>query len=434
MNESYYDYFNEIYPHVFIDETINYDYITLKQDNLDDLLEINKFNSGLELPIPLYSYEELESLRNIDKENSIITLTSLIPDNDNILYKDAIEQLFQNIKSEKISYIDISSSIKIVKNKRELIFSFEKVIYKLQYLSNMKFLIQETLKEDTIKLFPIYFHEVFKLEEEQKKMEEIKPGHFEHQHILSITKEVNDKLLGHQQFKKDFQFNLTKFSILNKLNERRILSIFICGKSGIGKTEFAKILSKAMYPNESLIKIDFGNYSTEGVLNSLIGSPLGYVGSEEGGELINKIKTSRSKVILIDEFEKATPSVYNFFYELLEDGKFTDRRGVEHDLDGYIIVFTSNINKNQYANFIPDSLKSRFDMVYEFDEIKLMEKRDFINQTARRLISLLKEEYDFDLHIEDIYEELIKLSDGVNIRNIKREVENVVLKHYLNFK
>lgn len=177
---------------------------------------------------------------------------------------------------------------------------------------------------------------------------------------------------------------------LNELGERKILSIFICGKSGIGKTEFAKILSKNMYPNESLIKINFGNYSTEGVLNSLIGSPLGHVGSEEGGELINKINTSRSKVILIDEFEKANPSVYNFFYELLEDGKFTDRHGIEHDLDGYIIVFTSNINKGQYANFIPDSLKSRFDMVYEFGEIKESEKRLFIDRTAESLISRLK--------------------------------------------
>lgn len=131
--------------------------------------------------------------------------------------------------------------------------------------------------------------------------------------------------------------------------------------SGIGKTEFAKIVSEKMFPQEELIKINFGIYSIEGVLNSLIGSPLGYVGSEEGGELINKIKKSKSKVILIDEFEKATSSVYNFFYELLEDGIFTDRHGEKHDLNGYIIVFTSNMSQKMYQSHIPDSLKSRFD-------------------------------------------------------------------------
>ena len=78
--------------------------------------------------------------------------------------------------------------------------------------------------------------------------------------------------------------------------------------------------------------------------------------------LINKIKNSNSKIILIDEFEKATPSVYNFFYELLEDGMFTDRHGVAHNLDGYIIIFTSNMTEKQYQKHIPDSLKSRFDM------------------------------------------------------------------------
>lgn len=100
--------------------------------------------------------------------------------------------------------------------------------------------------------------------------------------------------------------------MLQKLSVRKIFSVFLIGESGIGKTEFAKVLSKELYPNEELIKINFGNYSTEGVLNSLIGSPLGYIGSDEGEELITKLQNSRSKIILIDEFKKATHSVFNF--------------------------------------------------------------------------------------------------------------------------
>ena len=88
--------------------------------------------------------------------------------------------------------------------------------------------------------------------------------------------------------------------------------MFLIGESGIGKTEFANILSKSLYPDEELIKIIFENYSTEGVLNSLIGSPLGYVGIDDGGELIRKINSSKSKIILIDKFEKVTPAVFNF--------------------------------------------------------------------------------------------------------------------------
>ena len=78
---------------------------------------------------------------------------------------------------------------------------------------------------------------------------------------------------------------------------------------------------------------------------------MGYVGSEEGGELINKIQIFKSKVILIDEFEKATASVYNFFYELLEDGIFTDRHGTKHDLNGYILLRRLNVDVFTCLNF-----------------------------------------------------------------------------------
>lgn len=106
--------------------------------------------------------------------------------------------------------------------------------------------------------------------------------------ICRIADGINSALKGHDDFKIDFKRNLLKYSFLNNMGDRKIFSIIICGESGIGKTEFAKIVSEKMFPQEELIKINFGNYSTEGVLNSLIGSPLGYVGSEEGGELINK--------------------------------------------------------------------------------------------------------------------------------------------------
>lgn len=116
---------------------------------------------------------------------------------------------------------------------------------------------------------------------------------------------------------------------------------------------------------------------------------MGYVGSEEGGELINKIQIFKSKVILIDEFEKATASVYNFFYELLEDGIFTDRHGTKHDLNGYIIVFTSNMSQEIYQKHISDSLKSRFDMVYYFVDVPKQKKRLFIRDSAFKLIEKL---------------------------------------------
>lgn len=89
--------------------------------------------------------------------------------------------------------------------------------------------------------------------------------------------------------------------------------------SGVGKTETARILSDLLAPGQPLPKINFGNYSSNDSLNSLIGSPRGYIVSEDG-ELTLKIEASESGVILIDEFEEANPAVWNLFLDLLESG------------------------------------------------------------------------------------------------------------------
>ena len=167
-------------------------------------------------------------------------------------------------------------------------------------------------------------------------------------------------------------------------------------------------------------------------MNSLIGSPLGYIGSEEGGELINKIKNSKSKVILIDEFEKATPNVFNFFYELLEDGKFTDRHGREHDLDGYIIVFTSNVLKGEFSKLIPNSLVSRFDLVYRFVELSVQDRKEFIKEFAEELIAKMAEEKTVNLEINNIQDKLNELEAYNNFRTIRRKVEDIIVDEYLS--
>ncbi len=190
------------------------------------------------------------------------------------------------------------------------------------------------------------------------------------------------------------------------------------------------MLSDIMYPEQDLIKINFGNYSTEGVLNSLIGSPPGYIGSTEGGELINKMKISKSKIVLIDEFEKATPSVFHFFYELLEDGQFTDRHGVEHNLDGYIIIFTSNMTRKKYIENVPNPLKSRFDMVYCFVELPRDEKERFIIDMATDLIDKIFKSTGVKVDINCVRSEINTLIKNDNLRSIKRKIEDIVIAQY----
>lgn len=190
-----------------------------------------------------------------------------------------------------------------------------------------------------------------------------------------------------------------------------------------GKTEVARLLHSILYSESKEIKLNFGNYTGQGSLWSLIGSPKGYKGSEEGGELTNKIKKSTSKVILIDEFEKADESIYTFFYEMLEDGKYTDLDENEVDLDGYIIVFTANLTSKTYRDKIPEPLMSRFDMTYEFSNLKFEEKVDFVKYIVDGLVedySKFHNKKDVDKLCEELM--LTPVNELNDLREIKRRI------------
>lgn len=225
--------------------------------------------------------------------------------------------------------------------------------------------------------------------------------------------------IGHNEFKKDFLNKLKVFPILYKLGEMKLFSILLCGKPGVGKTELARIIHKTMYKDSKIIKINLGNYKTQGALNSLIGSPLGFIGSERGGELSNKIRNSDYKVILIDEFEKADTDIFNFFYELLEDGKFTDLTGNEFDLNGYIIIFTTNLSKENYKEILPPPLLSRFTLKSFFESPNYSEKQAFIEKRINNLLYLYKKE---------------KLQPEITYKKIKNNMDNEKIKKISDYR
>lgn len=118
-----------------------------------------------------------------------------------------------------------------------------------------------------------------------------------------LTTNIQENLIGNLKFKSRLQEELRKYRVFNKLGYQPIFFALLCGSSGIGKTEVARILHKILSPGDSFIKINFGNYNDQNALSSLIGSPRGYIGSSKG-ELSEKLNNSKSRVILIDEFEK----------------------------------------------------------------------------------------------------------------------------------
>ena len=238
----------------------------------------------------------------------------------------------------------------------------------------------------------------------------------------NILDYLNQNLFGNELFKKRLKEELTKYRLFNRIGQQPIFSVLICGASGIGKTEVARLLHQKLAPEEPMIKINFGNYSAQDALNSLIGSPRGYIGSNKG-ELPDKLMRSRSKVILIDEFEKASKPVYNFFLQLLEEGKFTDSLGREYDLDKYIIVFTSNMPKEKIGEFLAPELRSRFKYKCAFWPLSTKEKEQYVAFKSERYLEKIRcecPEIDSDLKASDIVR--IDVSRYSNMRDINGEI------------
>ena len=121
------------------------------------------------------------------------------------------------------------------------------------------------------------------------------------------------------------------------------------GPTGVGKTELAKSLAKFLFDDErKIVRLDMSEYMEKSSINRLIGSPPGYVGSEEGGQLTEAVRANPYSVVLLDEVEKAHPDVFNLFLQLFDEGRLTDSSGRTVNFTNSIILMTSNIGSSLY--------------------------------------------------------------------------------------
>lgn len=377
------------------------------------------------LSLKVYTYKDTASLKKYISENIDETKKFL-----------CLNELTDNM-SDDIQYeVDISSLID-VNNKLDNKFDYEteRIIIHYNNKYNIKFIVKESLSDIVLERLPFIFWEKQKLfdytnniENLRSENEIIKIKDFDDCELEELLEQFNEKLVGHDNFKKELSKYLKEFKIFNKIGEHKILSIFLFGTSGIGKTQVARILHKLIAPSEKMIKLNFGNYSSEGALNSLIGSPRGYIGSEDG-ELNTKIKTSLSSVILIDEFEKCSKSVSNFFLELLEEGKYTDMLGEEHDLDGYIMIFTSNIPEEKISENISPEFLNRLNYVCKFNFLNEDDKTKYLKSRVNELVEKFNSNNDINID-DNLKRELfnINVSEYTSIR----EIENDLKKKFIN--
>lgn len=147
---------------------------------------------------------------------------------------------------------------------------------------------------------------------------------------------------------------------------RPIASFLFLGPTGVGKTELAKALAEYVFGSEeAIIRLDMSEYMEKHSVSKLIGSPPGYVGFEEGGQLTEKIRRSPYSVILLDELEKAHPDVSNILLQLLDDGRLTDAKGRTVDFKNTIVIATSNVGSHKIIEYLRKSIRKKG----EWDEL-----------------------------------------------------------------
>jgi ATP-dependent Clp protease ATP-binding subunit ClpC len=180
-------------------------------------------------------------------------------------------------------------------------------------------------------------------------------------------------------------------------------SFIFLGPTGVGKTELSKALAKAMFGDEdAMIRLDMSEYMEKHTVSRLVGSPPGYVGYDEGGQLTEKIRRKPYSVVLFDEIEKAHPDVFNILLQILEDGILTDAQGRRVDFRNSIIIMTSNVGardmfERKQLGFTQDSDKEKNHQQIKsnvMSELKKMFRPEFLNRVDDIIVfhSLGKEE------------------------------------------
>lgn len=205
------------------------------------------------------------------------------------------------------------------------------------------------------------------------------------------------------------------------------------GESGVGKTEVARTIHECLDGKMKLAKVNFGNYSSEFSLSSLIGSARGYIGSDDG-EIFIRVRNADVGVILIDEFEKSNATLFNYFLDVLESGKIISSLAEEIDLDGFIIVFTSNINKEDFLNRISPELRSRFDYKGLFTLLYNQDKRKFVEFRVKNIIRKFNLEFEDKLD-ESVYKyilSLINVSKYNNMRDLNKKIKRVFVEYVVS--
>ena len=211
----------------------------------------------------------------------------------------------------------------------------------------------------------------------------------ESERLLNMETVLHERVIGQSEAVTAIAKAIRRGRVGLKDPKRPVGSFIFLGPTGVGKTELCKALAEAMFGDENaMLRLDMSEYMEKHTVSKLIGSPPGYVGFEEGGQLTEKVRRKPYSVVLFDEIEKAHPDVFNMLLQILEDGRLTDSQGRTVDFKNTIIIMTSNVG----ARLITEK-QSSLGFNSENENVEESEKKDIKELVTGELRKVFRPEF-----------------------------------------
>ncbi|MBR4083044.1 MAG: ATP-dependent Clp protease ATP-binding subunit [Lachnospiraceae bacterium] len=281
----------------------------------------------------------------------------------------------------------------------------------------------------------------------------------ESERLLKLEGVLHKRVIGQEEAVTAVSKAMRRGRVGLKDPNRPIGSFLFLGPTGVGKTELSKALAEAMFGDENaMIRVDMSEYMEGHSVSKMIGSPPGYVGFDDGGQLSEKVRRNPYSVVLFDEIEKAHPDVFNILLQVLDDGHITDSKGRKVNFKNTILIMTSNAGAQRIVDpknlgfasevneekdyermkagvmeevkksFKPEFI-NRIDDIIVFHQLNKTNMKDIINLLARSLSKRCKEQMDIQLSLSNSLKEHLveKYSDSkMGARPLRRAIQSVV--------
>lgn len=264
----------------------------------------------------------------------------------------------------------------------------------------------------------------------------------ESQRLLHLEEVLHKRVIGQDEAVKALAKAVRRGRVGLKDPNRPIGSFLFLGPTGVGKTELSKALAEALFGDENaMVRIDMSEYMEKHSVSRMVGSPPGYVGYEEGGQLSEKVRRNPYSVVLFDEIEKASPEVFNILLQVLDDGHITDGQGRKVDFKNTVIIMTSNAGARSIA--APKRLgftsvetpEQSYEMMKKgvMDEIKTIFKPEFLNRIDDIIVFHPLEQEEITRIVRlltDVMAKRVKENMNITVSFTKKAIEKIAEEGY----